>query len=564
MRSGLLRVAIGPLEPNDTDDWPVVGHEGLREHGYEVVPFCLNGEPVPDAPVRIIWSPEYLDLPGDGDYLLEGDAYKVGVVGDWHITDPDVTGFDMVTGDRRYVRTHPDVGALWWRQFSFDPRLHTSDGAGARDLDWAFMGRPRAGRTELMDGLYGEWCRRQPASRFFHTESQYDRGYEATIYRRSKIVVHHSARGELAMRLYEGAACGALVVSQHDTEEEIHASGAPIPTYDPAMLPDFLGAWLTDDKARAAMVARQQEWVQQETPQRHLRWLLDRVRERMPEQAKETRHAVVGLGGAADTAVGGAGGGVALGQVAAGDPPLEQQRRECADLVPASARRVLDWGCDQGGFGWHLQQLAPGRHVVGLDGNERALRVAGQRLASSGDAFDFDGEWPVGLDWRITGFWDCLTFLDVLEHLSLPGRLLRRARSLLKPDGCVVASIPNVRNLANLYALVARGEFRYFRAGRDEFRGPHDNVLSAGHIRLFTKDSIAAMFEAAGYRIERWEQSRLTAPGMERWHNDVAWLIECHGGDAEGWKRDEATTIQHIVVARPDWSVAVTADEGVL
>lgn len=254
---------------------------------------------------------------------------------------------------------------------------------------------------------------------------------------------------------------------------------------------------------------------------------------------------------------------MALGQVAAGDPPLEQQRRECAALLPSTARRVLDWGCNEGGFGWYLRRLVPDRIVVGLDSNERALAVAGTRLTAYGAPFDFDGEWPND-GWNVPGSWDVCSFLDVLEHLTLPGRLLRRARSLLKPDGCVVASIPNLRNVANLWTLVAKGEFRYFRAGRDEFRGPHDNVLSAGHIRLFTKESIEAMFTAAGYRIERWEQSRLTAPGMERWHDDVAWLIHCHGGDAEGWKRDEAHTIQHLVVARPDWSVAVTPDEGVL
>jgi 2-polyprenyl-3-methyl-5-hydroxy-6-metoxy-1,4-benzoquinol methylase len=405
------------------------------------------------------------------------------------------------------------------------------------------MGRNAPGRVEMIDRLK-VWSDRTDRVVRAQT-SPYERGREADVYRRAKIVPAMNQRGELNMRCYEAAACGALVVAPHDTEEVFWAD-APVPTYDPAHVEDFLGFWLEDDAVRAEWVARQRAWVAKETPGRHLLWLLDKVRERLPEPAP-----------------------LRVTVSVSPDPTVDEQRRECAALVPPEAVDVLDLGCNDGGFGWWLKQQAPHRSVRGVD---YAFSPLAKVRLDGFDTLDLEEPWPAYLEtperdrgWITAGAYDCVTVLDCLEHLLLPGQLLRRVRPLLKESGCVVASIPNIRNLANLFDLVVGGDFKYFHGlHREKWEGPSSNVLAAGHVRFFTRKSIERLFAENGYRIEAWGASLMGVPGAEKWHDSLAWLMAHFGADADGWKKDEAFVIQHLVRAVPVWEREVGPDSGVL
>ena len=46
---------------------------------------------------------------------------------------------------------------------------------------------------------------------------------------------------------------------------------------------------------------------------------------------------------------------------------------------------------------------------------------------------------------------DCIVFNDVLEHMVVPEQALRYAKTLLSPNGSIVASIPNIRYLPILW-----------------------------------------------------------------------------------------------------------------
>ncbi len=89
------------------------------------------------------------------------------------------------------------------------------------------------------------------------------------------------------------------------------------------------------------------------------------------------------------------------------------------------------------------------------------------------------------------GTFDCIVFNDVLEHMLQPEQALRYAKRLLSGNGCVVASIPNVRYLPVLWHLAARGEWKYGDCG----------LWDRTHIRFFTKSSVIAMFETEGYAV---------------------------------------------------------------
>lgn len=86
---------------------------------------------------------------------------------------------------------------------------------------------------------------------------------------------------------------------------------------------------------------------------------------------------------------------------------------------------------------------------------------------------------------------DAVVFGDVLEHLRDPGAALRDARTLLRPGGRIVVSIPNVAHGAVRLALLG-GRWDYTDQG----------LLDRTHVRFFTLESVCELLEDAGLVIE--------------------------------------------------------------
>ncbi len=89
---------------------------------------------------------------------------------------------------------------------------------------------------------------------------------------------------------------------------------------------------------------------------------------------------------------------------------------------------------------------------------------------------------------------DVVLFGDILEHLRQPERVLRFTRSLLKPDGFVLISLPNVVTL-RLRLRFLLGHFDYTDQG----------IMDRTHLRFFTLKTAQDMIRACGYTIEHLE-----------------------------------------------------------
>lgn len=172
----------------------------------------------------------------------------------------------------------------------------------------------------------------------------------------------------------------------------------------------------------------------------------------------------------------------------------DRERPEVADLVPRSAKRLLDVGCAKGGFG--REMALRGVEVWGMEVDEEAARVAAGRLSRV-----IVGEYPEALPGG--EHFDCITFNDVLEHMADPQRALSAAHSHLADGGCVIASIPNVRHISVVLPLVLNGRWDYVDAG----------VLDRTHLRWFTKATMVDLFEQAGYRVEQQDAINFTELG---------------------------------------------------
>lgn len=153
-------------------------------------------------------------------------------------------------------------------------------------------------------------------------------------------------------------------------------------------------------------------------------------------------------------------------------------------LIPDGAH-VLDIGCHTGGFGHMLKQKAC--VVTGMEINAKAAERARQVLDDvvTGD-IEEDAPWN-----RLTGIFDVILFLDVLEHCREPENVLRAARNRLASGGFILCSIPNVAHWTIRKNLLL-GRFDYEPYG----------ILDETHLRFFTIDSARRLLTHSGYRIE--------------------------------------------------------------
>lgn len=159
-------------------------------------------------------------------------------------------------------------------------------------------------------------------------------------------------------------------------------------------------------------------------------------------------------------------------------------RNEMLPFLPRDCKRLLDVGCGAGAFGELIKQS----HDVEVWGVEAAPSVAATASTRLDRVIVGDFGPQNGLP---HGVFDCIVFNDVLEHMLEPEQALRYAKSLLSHNGCIVASIPNIRYLPVLWHLAARGEWNYADCG----------VWDRTHVRFFTKSSIVALFENEGYTV---------------------------------------------------------------
>jgi 2-polyprenyl-3-methyl-5-hydroxy-6-metoxy-1,4-benzoquinol methylase len=153
-------------------------------------------------------------------------------------------------------------------------------------------------------------------------------------------------------------------------------------------------------------------------------------------------------------------------------------------FIPSSARHFLELGCGIGAFGALLRDTIEGAHVIGIESHQTASQEARSRI-------DVVVERPIdeALGSIPPQSIDCVICNDILEHLVDPWETLGQLKQVLRPNGCVVASIPNVRHFPVFKSYFLGADWKYEKWG----------VLDSTHLRFFTAKSIERMFCESGY-----------------------------------------------------------------
>lgn len=85
--------------------------------------------------------------------------------------------------------------------------------------------------------------------------------------------------------------------------------------------------------------------------------------------------------------------------------------------------------------------------------------------------------------------YDYIIFADVLEHLHAPIEVLKKCNRVLKDNGSIILSVPNIAHNSVIINLV-----------NDEFKYTEIGLLDNTHISFFSYKSLKRMIHEAGYR----------------------------------------------------------------
>jgi SAM-dependent methyltransferase len=165
------------------------------------------------------------------------------------------------------------------------------------------------------------------------------------------------------------------------------------------------------------------------------------------------------------------------------------ERSEMIRFIPTECKRLLDWGGGEGGFAALASRELPGLSAWVAEIDEGAIRKALAKGLSI-----LDNRLPIPP--TLLGTFDLVAMLDSLEHTNNPALALRQVRSLLKPNGFLLLSVPHVGYSPVVQDLV-RGRFEY------EAVGP----LCVTHRRFFSATGLRRLLNEEHFLILKWENS---------------------------------------------------------
>ncbi len=215
-------------------------------------------------------------------------------------------------------------------------------------------------------------------------------------------------------------------------------------------------------------------------------------------------------------------------------PAHEVPNPDLLALLP-QAGRLVEVGCSTGALAHAYRSLHPEAEWLGIEIEpayaEQARRHCQEVLVGDVETLLEEPQHRVRLKA------DCWVFGDSLEHLRDPWAVLARVHGLLPEGGTVCACIPNAQHWS-LQARLCLGQFHYEESG----------LLDRTHLRWFTPQTMAALFEQAGFRIRQCRPRIFPHPAEAMVLEQIHAFASRLGGDPEQAVRD-ARPLQLVIRA---------------
>jgi 2-polyprenyl-3-methyl-5-hydroxy-6-metoxy-1,4-benzoquinol methylase/glycosyltransferase involved in cell wall biosynthesis len=209
---------------------------------------------------------------------------------------------------------------------------------------------------------------------------------------------------------------------------------------------------------------------------------------------------------------------------------VEESLSKIANLI-SSRSIVLDIGCGSGMLGRFLIR-EKGCIVDGVDGNSAALEICQS-------TYRFTAVKNLEADLLSDVFqiqaYDYIVVADVLEHLTNPDQLLSELKKLIKPQGTIIFSVPNITHISVALDLLL-GRFEYTENG----------LLDETHLRFYTRQSLLRKLESFG--LHAWEIDTVEKAISEtEFSSQISKLFPRHWIDALTSYREDSLTYQWLI-----------------
>jgi methionine biosynthesis protein MetW len=185
---------------------------------------------------------------------------------------------------------------------------------------------------------------------------------------------------------------------------------------------------------------------------------------------------------------------------------------------------LLDVGCGEGTFAKLAQKKID--HIYGIDLCFRALKrtnsmnfqVVKGNLNKEGISFQSDT-------------FDAVTCLDVIEHVFDPVALLSEINRVLKENGILILTTPNVRFIDHISQILMKGKFPKTSDDPDTYNGGHVNYFTFRDIRGLLKHSGFNLLIEKGiaYRPYRTVKTFIFRQVIQFWEPELKKEFFCKG-----------------------------------
>ena len=161
-------------------------------------------------------------------------------------------------------------------------------------------------------------------------------------------------------------------------------------------------------------------------------------------------------------------------------------RKELTQLLPHKYSKVLEIGCAEGDFRANLTQ---NNEYWGVEPALSAAKIAEEKVSQV-----LVGTYDEVIEKIPNNYFDLVICNDVIEHMSNHDAFLQSIKSKIVINGCLIASIPNVRHVSNLFKILIQKDWQYQDSG----------ILDRTHLRFFTEKSLKHTLVKNDYFIEEF------------------------------------------------------------
>jgi SAM-dependent methyltransferase len=152
---------------------------------------------------------------------------------------------------------------------------------------------------------------------------------------------------------------------------------------------------------------------------------------------------------------------------------------------------VLDLGCGDGDYSVRLKDL--GFDVIAADLDEVRFKYRGKIKFQK---CDITQELPFPND-----YFDYLLLMEVVEHLRNPYEVFPEINRIIKPNGFLILSTPNILSLKSRFRFLFEGSYEYFREPPlDQVKNPKEVIFNL-HLFPYRYQELEYLLSVCSFKV---------------------------------------------------------------